>query len=69
MTLVADLSAGILFYTQLTDVDGAVAKRDVAVGPDDGRALESRGNAAVQVLLAGDVDLADELSGKRTRHY
>ena len=58
---VADLAAGILLDGQLPDVDRAAVEGHLAVDRDDRRALESGRDAAVEVLLAGDVDLVDDL--------
>ncbi len=57
---VADLAAGVLLEAELDDGDAAVLVRDPAVDADDGRALEAGRDAAVEVLLAGDVELVDE---------
>ncbi|MCK7518234.1 MAG: hypothetical protein MZV64_11195 [Ignavibacteriales bacterium] len=61
MADVADLAAGVLLEAELDDRDAAVLVRDGAVDAEDGRALEAGRDAAVEVLLAGDVDLVDEV--------
>jgi len=65
---VADLAAGILFDADLPDAHRAVAEGHLAVGADDGGTLEAGGDAAVQVLLAGDVHFADDVAAQQHRH-
>ncbi len=68
MTLVADLAARVLLDADLADVDLPVPVGDVPIGADDGRALETRGDAAVQVLLARDVHLAHHVAPQHHGH-
>ncbi|MBP1770479.1 MAG: hypothetical protein H6P96_1097 [Candidatus Aminicenantes bacterium] len=58
---IADLAAGVLLESELDDRDSTVVVGDGSVDAEDGRALEAGRDAAVEVLLAGDVDLVDEV--------
>jgi hypothetical protein len=57
---VAHLAARVLFNAQLTNANALAGDGQMAVDADDRRALEPRGDAAVQVLLPRDVELADD---------
>ena len=59
---VGDLAAGVLLDAQLDDADLLAAERDLALDAQDAGALEAGGDAAVQVLLARDVELADDVA-------
>ena len=59
-----DLAAGVLLDADLGDRELAAAERQPAVDADDGGALEAGGDGAVQVLLAGDVHLVDDVAAQ-----
>ena len=68
---VADIghfAAGILLDAQLDDPDLLPLERDLALDAQDAGALESGGDAAVEVLLARDVELADDIGLEQQRH-
>jgi len=56
---IAHLAAGILLQTELDDGDGAVLVGHRAVDADNGGALKSGRDTAVEILLAGDMELID----------
>lgn len=64
---VGDLAAGILLDAELDDSYLLAAQRDLALDAQDAGALEAGGNAAVEVLLAGDVQLADDVALQQQR--
>lgn len=56
---VTHLPAGILLESQLNDANPAPFVRDRSIDADNGGSLKAGGDAAVQVLFPGDVDLVD----------
>ena len=62
MPLVFNFPAGILFQSQLNDVNFLTLERYPAIDPDNRRPLESGRNRPVEVLLPGDVDFADDFT-------
>ena len=62
MPPVGDFATAVFLDAHLSDGQLAVAKRESPVDADDGGALESRRDGAVQILLAGDVDLVDDVA-------
>ncbi len=66
---VAHLPAGILLEAKLADADPAVLVGDPAVRAQDGRSLEAGGDAAVEVLLPGDVELAHDIAAEEQGHF
>ena len=71
---VGDLASRVFFQGELADAQDLVAAQDAVAEGDGaaqahhGRALEARGDGAVQVLLAHDVELAHELEVIEARH-
>jgi hypothetical protein len=57
MSDVAHFAAGILLKAELNDADEAVFVGNGAIDASDRRSLESGGNAAVEILLSGDMQL------------
>ncbi len=68
MADIGHFAAGILLDAQLDDAHLFAAERDLALDAQDAGALEARGDAAVQVLLARDVELADDVALEQQRH-
>src|SRR4030042_5022494 len=69
MADVGYLTTGILLEAQLDDPDFFMAERDLPLDAQDAGALEAGGNAAVQVLLAGDMELADDIGFEQQGHF
>ena len=66
---VLHLAAGVLFERDVGDRELAALEGKAAVEAHDGRALEAGGNAAVQILFAGDVDLVDDVHAHREADF
>ena len=62
VALVGDLAAGVLLDADLRDRELAAAERQPAVHADDRGALEAGRDRAVEVLLARDVHLVDDVA-------
>ena len=58
---VGNLAAGVFFHAELDEAHLLVAQRNLAVDAEDGGALETRRDGTVEILFAGDVDLAHDL--------
>jgi hypothetical protein len=65
---VGHLATGILLQPQLVNADFPALIRYPAVHPDDRRALKTGGDAAVEVLLAGHVELVHQLEIQHQGH-
>ncbi len=59
MADIAHLAAGVLLEAELDDADGTILVGNRPVDADNGGALETGGNGAIEVLLASDVQLVD----------
>ena len=64
VTAVGNLAARVLLDADLGDGELAAAERQAAVDADDGGALKSGRDRPVEVLLAGDVDLVDDVAAQ-----
>lgn len=61
MANVGYLAAGILFETELYEPDFLMLKLYFTLHPDDTCALKTSRNASVKILLAGYMDLPDDV--------
>jgi len=61
---VLDFAAAVLLDAHLNDRQLATAEGQAAIDSDDGRTLKAGGNRAIQVLLAGDVDLVHDIAAQ-----
>ena len=61
VTNIPHFAAGVFFEAELDQAYFLVFQRDLSLHADDGGALETGRDAAVEVLLAGDVHLPDDV--------
>ena len=61
MTLVRYLAASILLDAELDNAHLLLRQWNLSLDPDNSRALETGGDTAVEILLAGDVEFTDDV--------
>ena len=64
MPAIRDLPAAVLLDAHLGDGQVSTAKGQAAIHSDDGGALKAGGYGSVQILLAGDVHLVDDVAAQ-----